>query len=127
MQGSDRLGKRTAQEIKNPENERWLSPVSIWEALTLHAKKRIYLPEDITAWVARATSMLSRRPFSQLRLLQQTPQHRHFRRNPSPQRRIHIRREERTVIRRQQGSRRLSLGKLLRIRPAQTEVETGNA
>jgi PIN domain nuclease of toxin-antitoxin system len=64
MQGSDRLGKRTAQEIKNPENERWLSPVSTWEALTLHAKKRIHLPEDISAWVARATATFREAPLT---------------------------------------------------------------
>jgi PIN domain nuclease of toxin-antitoxin system len=64
MQGSDRLGKRAAQEIKNPGNERWLSPVSTWEALTLHAKKRIYLPEDIGAWVARATAMFHEAPLT---------------------------------------------------------------
>jgi PIN domain nuclease of toxin-antitoxin system len=64
MQGSDRLGKRTAQEIKNPGNERWLSPVSTWEALTLHAKGRIQLPEDISAWVARATAAFSEAPLT---------------------------------------------------------------
>lgn len=64
MQGSDRLGKRTAQEIKNPENERWLSPVSTWEALTLHAKKRIQLPEDITGWVSRATAAFREAPLT---------------------------------------------------------------
>jgi len=55
LQGSDRLGKRTGQEIRNPENERWLSPVSTWEALTLNAKGKLRLPEDLAAWVARAT------------------------------------------------------------------------
>jgi PIN domain nuclease of toxin-antitoxin system len=64
MQGSDRLGKRTAQEIKNPANERWLSPVSTWEALTLHAKQRISLPEDISAWVARATATFHEAPLT---------------------------------------------------------------
>jgi PIN domain nuclease of toxin-antitoxin system len=64
MQGSDRLGKRAAQEIKNPGNERWLSPVSTWEALTLHAKQRISLPEDIGAWVARATATFHEAPLT---------------------------------------------------------------
>jgi PIN domain nuclease of toxin-antitoxin system len=64
LQGSDRLGKRAAQEIKNPENERWLSPVSTWEALTLHAKNRIHLPEDISAWVARATARFHEAPLT---------------------------------------------------------------
>ena len=64
MQGSDRLGKRTAQEIKSSDNERWLSPISTWEALTLHAKKRIQLPEDLTAWVARATAAFREAPLT---------------------------------------------------------------
>jgi PIN domain nuclease of toxin-antitoxin system len=64
MQGSDRLGKRTAQEIKNPENELWLSPVSTWEALTLHAKRKIRLPADISAWVARSTSTFREAPLT---------------------------------------------------------------
>jgi PIN domain nuclease of toxin-antitoxin system len=64
MQGSDRLGKRTAQEIKSSDNERWLSPISTWEALTLRAKKRIHLPEDLTAWVARATAAFREAPLT---------------------------------------------------------------
>ena len=64
MQGSDRLGKRTAQEIRNPENERWLTPVSTWEALTLHSKGSIHLPEDISAWVARATAAFHEAPLT---------------------------------------------------------------
>jgi PIN domain nuclease of toxin-antitoxin system len=64
LQGSDRLGKRTATEIKNPANERWLSPVSTWEALTLHAKGRIQLPEDIGAWVARSTATFHEAPLT---------------------------------------------------------------
>jgi PIN domain nuclease of toxin-antitoxin system len=64
MQGSDRLGKRTAQEIRNPENERWLSPVSTWEALTLRAKNRIHLPDDISDWVARSTAAFQEAPLT---------------------------------------------------------------
>lgn len=64
MQGSDRLGKRTAQEIKSSDNERWLSPISTWEALTLHEKKRIHLPNDLTAWVARATAAFREAPLT---------------------------------------------------------------
>jgi PIN domain nuclease of toxin-antitoxin system len=64
MQGSNRLGKRAAQEIKNSENERWLSPISTWEALTLHAKKRLYLPEDLSSWLARATATFQEAPLT---------------------------------------------------------------
>lgn len=61
---SDRLGKRTAQEIRNPHNERWLSPVSTWEALTLGAKGRIRLPNDLESWLAEATAGLLEAPLT---------------------------------------------------------------
>lgn len=64
LQASDRLGKRTAQEIRDPENERWLSPVSTWEALTLNAKGRIRLPDDLSAWVAQATAEFLEAPLT---------------------------------------------------------------
>lgn len=64
LQGSDRLGKRTAQEIRNPENERWISPVSTWEALTLNAKGRIRLPDDLSAWVAQSTAEFLEAPLT---------------------------------------------------------------
>jgi PIN domain nuclease of toxin-antitoxin system len=51
-----RLGRRTFQEIKNEKNELWLSPISTWEALTLHAKGRIQISGDLTDWLARATA-----------------------------------------------------------------------
>ena len=64
LQASDRLGKRTAQEIRNPENERWISPVSTWEALTLNAKGRIRLPDDLSAWVAQSTAEFLEAPLT---------------------------------------------------------------
>ncbi len=51
-----RLGKRLLREIRNEENELWLSPISTWEALTLHAKGRVNLGEDLEDWVIRATA-----------------------------------------------------------------------
>jgi PIN domain nuclease of toxin-antitoxin system len=48
------LGRRTSLLLKDPHNELWISPVSTWEALTLHRKGRIYLHGDLAAWVARA-------------------------------------------------------------------------
>jgi len=53
-----RLGKRVLLELRNEENELWLSPISAWEVLVLNEKGRIRLPEDETSWIARAT-----RPF----------------------------------------------------------------
>lgn len=50
-----RLGRRAFQELKNEANELWLSPISIWEALTLNLKGRIRLSGDLLEWLARAT------------------------------------------------------------------------
>ena len=51
-----KLGKALAREIRNPNNELWLSPISTWEALTLHAKGRVNLGSDLQDWIARATA-----------------------------------------------------------------------
>lgn len=59
-----RLGKRVIQELRNGENEIWLSPISTWEALMLHAKGRIRLPRDLAQWVARATAPLLEAPLT---------------------------------------------------------------
>jgi PIN domain nuclease of toxin-antitoxin system len=51
-----RLGQRTFQELQDTKNELWLSPISTWEALTLHYKGRITLHSEPAKWVARATA-----------------------------------------------------------------------
>jgi PIN domain nuclease of toxin-antitoxin system len=51
-----RLGRSTFQTLKDENNELWLSPISTWEALTLHHKGRVDLHGDLTAWVASATA-----------------------------------------------------------------------
>ncbi len=50
-----RLGPRLLRELRNQANELWLSPISTWEALTLHEKGRIRLPGDIDRWLRNAT------------------------------------------------------------------------
>lgn len=64
LQDPHKLGKRVQRELRDPENERWLSPISTWEALLLHAKGRIRLPDDLTTWVARATAPLLEAPLT---------------------------------------------------------------
>jgi len=79
-----RLGKRVQHELKDPANERWLSPISTWEALTLNAKNRIRLPVDLDEWVARATAPFREAPLTheialaalQLSVLHQDPAYR---------------------------------------------------
>jgi PIN domain nuclease of toxin-antitoxin system len=57
-----KLGKRVLHELRNAHNELWLSPISTWEALTLNAKGRIQLPQNIAEWVSQATAALLEAP-----------------------------------------------------------------
>jgi PIN domain nuclease of toxin-antitoxin system len=59
-----RLGKRVLHELRNSENELWISPISTWEALTLNAKGRIELPTDLFRWLVQATSRLREAPLT---------------------------------------------------------------
>ena len=59
-----RLGKRVLEELSNPENELWLSPISTWEALMLNAKGKIRLPADLSHWVAQATTPMREAPLT---------------------------------------------------------------
>ena len=49
-----KLGRKTLALLKDEENELWLSPISMWEALTLQQKGRIQLQGDVESWVERA-------------------------------------------------------------------------
>ncbi len=58
-----RLGARVQDEMRDRDNELWLSPISTWEALTLHQKGRVFLDQDLGRWVAKSTA-----PFRQATL-----------------------------------------------------------
>ena len=60
----DRVGKRVQQEMRDPANEIWLSPISTWEALVLSAKGRLELPEPLREWVAQATAPFREAPLT---------------------------------------------------------------
>jgi len=64
LQDPSRLGKRVLHELRNPQNELWLSPISTWEALTLNWKGKIQLPADLGRWVAQATAPLKEAPLT---------------------------------------------------------------
>jgi PIN domain nuclease of toxin-antitoxin system len=51
-----KIGATLALELKDKENERWLSPISSWEVLVLARKGRLRLREGAADWVAKATS-----------------------------------------------------------------------
>jgi PIN domain nuclease of toxin-antitoxin system len=60
----ERLATRIRRELKDPDNELWLSPVSTWEALTLHAKGRVYLAENVKDWIALNTAPFLEAPLT---------------------------------------------------------------
>jgi PIN domain nuclease of toxin-antitoxin system len=61
---SQRLGTGVLRELQNPNNELWLSPMSMWEALTLHRKKRMWLSDDLEEWLEEATLGIREAPFT---------------------------------------------------------------
>jgi len=60
----NRLSRQVQRELRDVHNELWLSPVSTWEALLLHAKGRIHLHGSIQDWVARGTRQLREAPLT---------------------------------------------------------------
>jgi PIN domain nuclease of toxin-antitoxin system len=59
-----RLGKRALAELSSGANDLWLSPVSVWEALTLMHKGRIRV-ENSFVWVTRAAEQMREAPLTQ--------------------------------------------------------------
>jgi len=53
-----KLSRRVSRELDNRENQLWLSPVSIWEALLLHRQGRVNLSDDFATWVAGAMNRI---------------------------------------------------------------------
>jgi PIN domain nuclease of toxin-antitoxin system len=53
-----RLTRRVARELDDAQNQLWLSPVSIWETLLLHRKRRLKIPEGFSTWVTRALTTM---------------------------------------------------------------------
>jgi len=49
-----RIKTRVAKALENPANEKWLSPISIWECMVLVGKGRVKLNMDVEEWIARA-------------------------------------------------------------------------
>lgn len=51
-----RIGRGVLTRLRDRENELWLSPMSTYEALTLHYKGRFEIDEDLSTWLVRATA-----------------------------------------------------------------------
>ena len=52
----DRLTSSVVKALEDPENELWLSPISIWELSNLVDRGRIVLDSKVEDWVATAMS-----------------------------------------------------------------------
>ena len=48
------ISPRLAAELESADNELWLSPISVWELIMLHQKRRILPEEKIESWIAHA-------------------------------------------------------------------------
>jgi PIN domain nuclease of toxin-antitoxin system len=59
-----RIGKQAASALSASDNELWLSPVSVWEALTLMQKGRVRVDDPLT-WVVRASDQMREAPLTQ--------------------------------------------------------------
>jgi PIN domain nuclease of toxin-antitoxin system len=64
MDEPKRLAPRVQQQLQSQANELWLSPVSTWEVLLLHGKRRIQLQSDASTWVKRATEDFREAPLT---------------------------------------------------------------
>jgi len=52
----ERLSQEVFKELENPQNELWISPISLWETVVLAGKGRIILQPDPETWVRTALS-----------------------------------------------------------------------
>lgn len=64
LQSPEHLGSQAHQELANKTNELWVSPVSTWEALMLHRKKRVELSPDFLTWLRQSAPGFHQAPFT---------------------------------------------------------------
>lgn len=56
-----RLSTDVRSALESPDNEVWLSPISVWEALVLAERGRLAVPGDVQAWIRQMVSAVPRR------------------------------------------------------------------
>lgn len=56
-----RLSDRVIAALEDSENELWLSPISLWEVLTLCQKKKLTLNPDAQAWIENTLAAIPMR------------------------------------------------------------------
>jgi PIN domain nuclease of toxin-antitoxin system len=50
-----KLSRRVRAELESPDNELWLSPISVWELLVLIEKGRVEVDREGVQWVAEVS------------------------------------------------------------------------
>jgi PIN domain nuclease of toxin-antitoxin system len=53
----EKIVPRVQEALENPANEKWLSPISVWELMILVEKKRVFLNLRVDEWVAQSMTM----------------------------------------------------------------------
>jgi len=66
-----RISARLTGILENPDNELWLSPISLWEVLTLCQKQRLTLHPNPQAWI---THVLDTVPMREAQITYQVAQ-----------------------------------------------------
>ena len=61
--GAETPGRKLLSELSDVNNELWLSPISVWEALVLMRKGRIQV-DDPFAWIERAAEQMREAPLT---------------------------------------------------------------
>ena len=56
-----KLSRRVRAELETPDNELWLSPISVWELLILIEKERVEVDKDPIPWVAEVSRSVALR------------------------------------------------------------------
>ena len=57
----ERLTAEVRAALASPENELWLSPISVWEALLLAERGRLSVPAPAGDWIRQMVSAMPRR------------------------------------------------------------------
>jgi PIN domain nuclease of toxin-antitoxin system len=57
----ERLSSRLIAALEDPDNELWLSPISLWEVLTLGEKQRLTLHPDPQSWITNVLDTIPMR------------------------------------------------------------------
>lgn len=59
-----RIARNLSCELESEANEFWVSPISVWEALTLQRKGRVQLAGDLRTWLSESLRNVKEAPLT---------------------------------------------------------------